>query len=153
VRVLVAALALLLLAAPARAELVPQPTGTLQALDKITARVSSLTMKVGEPQQFGRLTIALRACWRAPPIEPPESAAYVEIDRAPLDPQESGPERIFAGWMFASSRGLRTLEDPIYDVWVVECGHAEPPLEITPEAVPEKEKEKEAKPEPEPSHD
>ncbi|MEQ8179899.1 MAG: DUF2155 domain-containing protein [Amphiplicatus sp.] len=38
------------------------------------------------------------------------------LDRAPID-----PDRIFAGWMFASSPSLNALEHPVYDVWVIDC--------------------------------
>ncbi|MBI1365392.1 MAG: DUF2155 domain-containing protein [Alphaproteobacteria bacterium] len=31
------------------------------------------------------------------------------------------PDRIFSGWMFASSPSLNALEDPVYDVWVIDC--------------------------------
>ncbi len=37
-------------------------------------------------------------------------------DQAPID-----PDRIFAGWMFASSPSLNALEHPVYDVWVIDC--------------------------------
>lgn len=31
------------------------------------------------------------------------------------------PDRIFTGWMFASSPALNALEHPVYDVWVIDC--------------------------------
>lgn len=31
------------------------------------------------------------------------------------------PDRIFSGWMFASSPALNPLEHPVYDVWVIDC--------------------------------
>lgn len=30
-------------------------------------------------------------------------------------------DRIFTGWMFASSPALNALEHPVYDVWVIDC--------------------------------
>ncbi|MEX0645333.1 MAG: DUF2155 domain-containing protein [Parvularculaceae bacterium] len=49
---------------------------------------------------------------------PPVAVAPV----APATPSVPiDPDRIFAGWMFASSPALNPLEHPIYDVWVIDC--------------------------------
>ena len=90
----------------------------LQGLDKTTARVSTFELNINERGTFGTLIIKVRACRKRPPTEPPESAAYVEV----LD-KKIGEEPIdlFAGWMFASSPTLNSLEHPVYDVWVLKC--------------------------------
>ena len=90
----------------------------LQGLDKITARISTFEAPVGEPVTFGSLEITVRTCQQTPPEEPPESAAFLEIeDRRPDSPSV----RVFAGWMFASSPSVSALEHAVYDVWVVDC--------------------------------
>ncbi|HXI86723.1 MAG TPA: DUF2155 domain-containing protein [Parvularculaceae bacterium] len=47
------------------------------------------------------------------------------LGAAPADPNQPAapvdPDRIFSGWMFASSPSLNALEDPVYDVWVIDC--------------------------------
>ncbi|MCK6453502.1 MAG: DUF2155 domain-containing protein [Alphaproteobacteria bacterium] len=90
----------------------------LQGLDKITARITTIKAPLDEAVRFGTLSIVVRACNKRPPEEPPESAAYVEVDE--IRPGEQGA-RIFAGWMFASSPALSALEHPVYDVWVKDC--------------------------------
>ena len=57
------------------------------------------------------------AC-ETPPTEPPESAAFLEIDDLGTDDRA---ESAFVGWMFASTPGVSALEHPVYDVWVVDC--------------------------------
>jgi hypothetical protein len=90
----------------------------LQGLDKITARISTFEAPVGQPVTFGSLEITVRTCQQTPPEEPPESAAFMEIeDRRPDSPSV----RVFTGWMFASSPALSALEHAVYDVWVVDC--------------------------------
>ena len=90
----------------------------LQGLNKITARVSTFTLKIDEFGYFGTLVIKVRACRKRPPTEPPESAAYIEI----LDKKMSEePVNLFGGWMFASSPTLNSLEHPVYDIWVLDC--------------------------------
>ena len=90
----------------------------LQGLDKVTARIFTFEAPVDRAVRFGRLEIIARACYKKPPEEPPESAAFLEIAELP-----PGGERrkLFAGWMFASSPALSALEHPVYDIWVVDC--------------------------------
>jgi hypothetical protein len=109
------AASLFLAAAPAFAETV----AILQGLDKITARISKIEAPVDKPVHFGTLTIVVRDCKKRPPEEPPESAAFLEIDeKRPGDPD---PRRVFSGWMFASSPALSAMEHPVYDINVLDC--------------------------------
>ncbi len=101
---------------PALAE--PYDTAVLQGLDKVTARVSTITAPVGDSVTFGALEIIVRTCDKRPPEDPPESAAFLDIwEVQPGEPAIS----IFRGWMFASSPALSALEHPVYDVWVLDC--------------------------------
>lgn len=93
----------------------------LQGLDKVTARISTVRAPIGAAVRFGSLRIVARTCRKTPPEEPPESAAFLEIDD--VKPGEA-PQRIFSGWMFASSPALSALEHPVYDVWVIDCTKA-----------------------------
>ena len=88
------------------------------ALDKITARVTTIEAPLHQPVIFGSLSIIARSCHKRPPEETPETTAFVEIFDI-----ESGqvPELAFSGWMFASSPALSALEHPVYDVWVTNC--------------------------------
>jgi hypothetical protein len=109
---------LLLLAGAARAETV----AVLQGLDKTTARISRFEAPVGKTVRFGSLMITVRDCVKHPPEEEPEAAAFLQIDEARQgDPTTVVTERVFSGWMFASSPALSALENPIYDVGVLDC--------------------------------
>lgn len=111
------AISLLILAArPALAE--PYQTAVLQGLDKVTARVTTIRVEVGETVRFGTLEVIARHCDKRPPEETPESAAFLDIWE--VRPGESAIG-LFRGWMFASSPGLNALEHPVYDVWVLDC--------------------------------
>ncbi|WP_342236891.1 DUF2155 domain-containing protein [Inquilinus sp. OTU3971] len=102
---------------------IDQPIAELRGLDKITARTQPLEAKVGETVQFGTLGITVRACRKAPPEDPPESAAFLEItDTPPSKPAAT----VFSGWMFSSSPGVSALDHPVYDVWVVSCTDTSP---------------------------
>lgn len=95
----------------------------LRALDKITARITEIELTVNEETRFGTLAIRARYCRTRPPIETPETFAYIEID----DLKRSGERtRVFEGWMVASSPALNALEHAVYDVWVINCKVALP---------------------------
>lgn len=115
----------------------PHRIAVLRALDKVTARVSTLEAPVDAETRFGTLVITPRACLVAPPIDPPERAAFLEIrDRGP---RGEGRGLLFSGWMFASSPGLSALEHPIYDLWLLDCREpaaGPPPGPTRPRAYP-----------------
>ena len=43
-----------------------------------------------------------------------------ELGETPTE-SAADPDRIFSGWMFASSPALNPLEHAVYDVWVIDC--------------------------------
>ncbi|MBB53539.1 MAG: hypothetical protein CMF67_04120 [Magnetovibrio sp.] len=96
----------------------PHRVAVLQGLDKVTARVSTLSAPIGATVRFGTLEIIVRYCDKRPPEETPESAAFIDIWQARRgEPAVS----LFRGWMFASSPALNALEHPVYDIWVLDC--------------------------------
>jgi len=90
----------------------------LQGMDKVTARVSTIEVPVGEVVKFGSLEIIVRNCDKRPPEETPESAAFLDIWEVH---QGEAAVSLFRGWMFASSPALSAMEHPVYDVWVLDC--------------------------------
>jgi hypothetical protein len=94
----------------------------LQGLDKTTARVSKFDAPVDQSVRFGTLVITARACVKKPPEEEPNTAAFLVIDEVrPGDANGVQSKRVFSGWMFASSPAISALEDPIYDINVLDC--------------------------------
>ena len=95
------------------------PSVKLRALDKSTARTLTLEAKVGSTVTYGPLFIKVQSCRKAPPIEKPESAAFLHIWEVP--PGEEKSSWSFSGWMYASSPALSAMDHPVYDVWVLDC--------------------------------
>lgn len=121
----------------AQAALDDYPSVKLRSLDKITARTMTFDAKVGDTLRYGPLYIKIQACRKAPPIEQPESAAFLQIWE--VTPKNES-KWVFSGWMFASSPALSSMDHPVYDVWVIDClGEprisSEPPP-LTPAAPP-----------------
>jgi hypothetical protein len=97
---------------------IENPGAIFSGLDKITGRIISFDVAVGETVQFGALQVTPRACYTRPPTETPNTDGFVEIDEVTL---QGEVRRIFTGWMFATSPGLHAVEHPIYDVWLIDC--------------------------------
>lgn len=99
----------------------------LQGLDKITAKISTFEVEVGESAEFKRLEIHPKKCWKSPPEENPENKVLLEIYENRLDGKR---EKLFYGWMFSSSPGLSSLEHPVYDITLIECRFSEDKEEV-----------------------
>jgi hypothetical protein len=95
----------------------------LGGLDKIAARTAKFEVELAKPIAYNTLVITVYACKTRPPEEPPESSAFLDIEERKPDGTQ---EKLFSGWMFASSPALNALEHPIYDVWVVSCKTTRP---------------------------
>ena len=101
-----------------RAPRINNQIAVFAALDKVTARVSKLEIRIGETARFRAFKVTPRVCHTREPTDPPETTSFVEIDKILLNGEE---QRVFTGWMLAESPGLHAVEDPVLDVWLTSC--------------------------------
>lgn len=92
-------------------------TAQMQAMDKITGKVSLIEVPVNGAVKFGSFSILVRSCKTRSPEETPENFAFVDV----VDDYNDKPANIFRGWMMSSSPALNAVEHPIYDVWLLKC--------------------------------
>ena len=111
---------LLLWPGPASAAWIEGERARLQALDKITARISTLDVPIDTPVTFGTLSVSVRRCAYHPPEEPPEDAVFLEVVDNGYD-SEKTPSPVFRGWMFSSSPAVSAMEHPVYDITLLSC--------------------------------
>ena len=97
-----------------RAEDISYGQVVLRGLDKVTGRLSTMTVNVGEKTTFGALDIYARVCYAHPPEETPENAAFLEI----VEKKEEGQLRLFCGGMYSSSPALSAVDHGVCEV----CG-------------------------------
>lgn len=95
----------------------------IQALDKSTATKSILKINIGSQKKFGNIIIKLHRCWQAPLSQTPESKALIEVIEEVRQNYNVKQEKIFSGWMFASTPSISSLEHPIYDLTILECSN------------------------------
>ncbi|HEY2228300.1 MAG TPA: DUF2155 domain-containing protein [Xanthobacteraceae bacterium] len=108
---------------------IPNTSAMFSGLDKITGRIISFDVAIGETVQFGALQVTPRACYTRPPTETQNTDAFVEVDEVTL---QGEVKRVFTGWMFAASPGLHGVEHAIYDVWLTNCKGAPQTVAATP---------------------
>ena len=90
----------------------------LQILDKISARISTMEIKVGEKEKYGSIEIEVFDCKKRPPEEVPEDFVLMRITD---EVSQNNFERVFQGWMLSSSPTVAPFEHPTYDIWVKDC--------------------------------
>ena len=93
----------------------------IKALDKITAKTSTLSIKLGEEKYFGNLKIKPLKCKSSGIDQPPDTVAYLQV----MDISDKNNDQVFVfnGWTFASSPTLRSLDHAIYDLWLLGCSN------------------------------
>lgn len=99
----------------------PETTAFLEIFDRelSRARTTAEAQLKADPKSKKPATDVALAEKASPAqaIAPGKKETHFTVDKsAPAD-----PDRIFSGWMFASSPGLNSLDHPVYDVWVIDC--------------------------------
>jgi hypothetical protein len=103
---------------PASAARIENPVAVFSGIDKITGRITTFDVYVGETVQFGALQVTPRVCYSRDETEAPKTTTFVEVDEITLDRKI---RRLFTGWMFADSPGLNAVDHAVYDVWLKDC--------------------------------
>ena len=91
----------------------------LTALDKITAKTSSIRLAVGDKNFFGSLEIQALKCQLSEGSDTSDAVAYIQVKD--LSAKDNNQVFLFNGWQFASSPTLQSIDHPIYDLWITSC--------------------------------
>ena len=91
----------------------------LTALDKITAKTSSIRLAVGDKIFFGPLEINALKCQTSEGEDTLDTVAYIQVKD--LSSKDNNQVFLFNGWTFASSPTLQSIDHPIYDLWITSC--------------------------------
>ena len=99
------------------AETIEKKYASFKLLNKTTNKVSQKEILVDSAIYWETLKIEVLYCASNPPNEIPED--YVLIDVYDTINQEI--INIYTGWMISSSPDVTPLENPIYDLWLLDC--------------------------------
>ena len=91
----------------------------LKALDKITAKTSSFRIAIGDKKFFGPLEIKALKCQLFEGVSSSDTVAYLQVKD--LSTKDNDSVFLFNGWTFASSPTLKSIDHPIYDLWITGC--------------------------------
>ena len=88
---------------------------TLKILNKITANVEQIKIRLRENYEYDYLEIYAIDCYLSGKYEKTEKAVYLNIYNREIN------EKIFNGWMLKTLPSISSLEHPIYDIWIEDC--------------------------------
>ena len=91
----------------------------LTALDKVTAKTSSIKLALGDKKFFGPLEIKALKCQISEDGDALDTVAYLQV--RDLSAKDNNQVFLFNGWTFASSPTLQSIDHPIYDLWITSC--------------------------------
>ena len=101
------------------AETIEKKYASFKLLNKTTNKVSTKDILVNSKISWETLNIEVLFCGSTPPTEIPEDYVLIDV----YDTINNEKTNIYKGWMISSSPDVTPLENPIYDLWLVNCSN------------------------------
>lgn len=101
------------------AETIEKKYASFKLLNKTTNKVSTKDILVSSKISWETLNIEVLYCGSTPPTEIPEDYVLINV----YDTINNENTNIYKGWMISSSPDVTPLENPIYDLWLVDCSN------------------------------
>ncbi len=99
------------------AETIEKKYASLKLLNKSTNKVFTKEVLVNSKISWETLNIEVLYCGSTLPTEIPEDYVLIDV----YDTINNATTNIYRGWMISSSPEVTPLENPIYDLWLVNC--------------------------------
>ena len=99
------------------AETIEKKYASFKLLNKTTNKVSQKEILVDSTINWETLKIEVLYCASTPPSEIPEDYVLINV----YDTINEENINIYTGWMISSSPDVTPLENPIYDLWLLDC--------------------------------
>ena len=101
------------------AETIEKKYASFKLLNKTTNKVSTKNILVSSKISWETLNIEVLYCGSTPPTDIPEDYVLIDV----YDTINNENINIYKGWMISSSPDVTPLENPIYDLWLVDCSN------------------------------
>ena len=101
------------------AETIEKKYASFKLLNKTTNKVTTKDILVSSKISWETLNIEVLYCGSTPPTEIPEDYVLIDV----YDTINNENINIYKGWMISSSPDVTPLENPIYDLWLVDCSN------------------------------
>lgn len=89
-------------------------SAVVRVMNKAAGKVQEITVPVGKPVTFEKLTLNARTCKQTDPFQTEDFWVFLEITK-------SDEGKIFSNWMSRNEPGDYPLQNADYDVWLVRC--------------------------------
>tara|TARA_Y100001935_G_C17162468_1_gene436003 strand:- start:95 stop:499 length:405 start_codon:yes stop_codon:yes gene_type:complete len=99
------------------ADTIEKKYASFKLLNKTTNKVSQKEISVDSTIDWETLKIEVLYCASTPPNEIPEDYVLINV----YDTINEENINIYTGWMISSSPDVTPLENPIYDLWLLDC--------------------------------
>ena len=100
-------------------ETVEKNYASFKILKNNTNKFSTKYIFVSYKISWETLNIEVLYCGSTPPTEIPEDYVLIDV----YDTINNENINIYKGWMISSSPDVTPLENPIYDLWLVDCSN------------------------------
>ena len=101
------------------ADTIEKKYASFKLLNKTTNKVSTKNILVNSKISWETLNIEVLYCGSTPPTEIPEDYVLIDV----YDTINNKNTNIYRGWMISSSPDVTPLENPIYDLWLIDCSN------------------------------
>ena len=99
------------------AETIEKKFASLKLLNKTTNKVSQKEILVNSTIKWETLSIEVLYCASTLPTEIPEDYVLVDV----YDTINDRSINIYRGWMISSEPDVTSLQNAIYDLWLLDC--------------------------------
>ena len=100
-------------------ETIEKKYALFKLLNKTTNKVSQKQILVNTNVDWETLSIDVLFCASTPPNEISEDYVLIDV----YDNINKEKVNIYKGWMISSSPIVTPLENPIYDLWLIDCNN------------------------------
>ena len=99
------------------AETVEKKFASLKLLNKTTNKVSQKEISVNSRIEWETLIIEVLYCASTPSTKIPEDYVLIDV----YDNVNDESINIYRGWMISSEPDVTSIENAIYDLWLLDC--------------------------------
>ena len=86
----------------------------LRVLNKAAGKTQTIRVPVGGTVNVEKISILARSCKQTDPFDAENHFAFIEIS-------ESSQGQIFGNWLNRNEPGQNPVQNPDYDVWLLNC--------------------------------
>lgn len=93
---------------------IDQSTAIVSIMNKAAGKAQNIQIPVGSTVEYEKLNITVRTCKQSDPFDAEDYFMFVEVS-------DNTHGKFFSGWMSHNEPGENPLQNPDYDLWLINC--------------------------------